>query len=333
VAATARAAPADPSATEARSRLRGADPDDRMRAATLLGTTGDLSHAGALSEALGDPYPAVREAATGALAHLGAIDSIAAISKLLADETPSCREMARHALEDLAPRPGAASQLLVAMTAPAPIRAGLLPALAASGDERALAALGAAVADEDKTVAAEADRIVRLSPRDRAARAVAGCLDSGPESARVACAAVAGEMRLEAAVPRLASIAGTRADTPEVLAAVRRALAAMRDVLDAGALVQTARTGRTPAERTDALAVLASLRDERGYQALVRALDDPSESVRVAAADGLADQGDRRAVGPLSKAVDKPANARIRRLLARALDRLTGAAPPRPSGG
>jgi HEAT repeat protein len=91
---------------------------------------------------------------------------------------------------------------------------------------------------------------------------------------------------------------------PALLLAAVDALGALGDPRAAELLAQLTRH-RRPQVRVRAVLALAALKTEATEPALVRALSDPAEEVRDAAADGLALAGAKHALAPLFQAFDR----------------------------
>jgi HEAT repeat protein len=136
------------------------------------------------------------------------------------------------------------------------------------------------------------------------------------------CVSLAADLGDRKLVPLLAPVATDPFGDAALREEARKALAAMKDDLDAPRLAEAARGARSAGERAQALAMLSIAGGERAYVALTRALADPEELVRARAAFCLGEFGDRRAVKALAAAVDDPRNARVRKVVQGALDKL-----------
>lgn len=303
-------------------RLAEGAEQDRIRAAVLLGTPGaDPKAILALGEAVASGPGVVRVAAVRALARTAQPQAVAALVEALAGGDAVVADEARLALRELA-GPRTASELVAAFDAHPAARAPLVPALLACAEPNAQGRVGDALADADAQVRATADRSLRLAPRDSQLTALTHCLTRVPEPDRLPCVLLAGELRDRRLVAALAPLATDPYGTAAVRDAARQGLVAMKDELDAPLLAETARIARTGEQRAGALALLSVVHDERAFVALTRGLDDPDDSVRARAAFCLGGFGDARAVKALARAVNDERNARIRRVLQGALDRL-----------
>lgn len=303
---------------------RAPDVQQRRDAALRLGAVRDGATAPALVAALEDPDGEVRGLAARALGRIGDPAPVAAVAELLADPSPFARTEARTAVVALVATEGALARLTKGFaTLDGSVRTVLVGVFAETNDPQALGALGVALGDTDAGVRAAAEVALRLVAEEKAAVALKAALQTTDDRTRIGAAQIAEERRVEAVAQPLALIAAEEAEPTEVRAATRRAAIALRDALDPPALATAARSAKERSVRLEALSVLTLFRDERAYVALVHGLGDGDEVVRARAASLLGEQGDARAVGPLAKAAGEGRNARIRKTIERAIDRLT----------
>lgn len=306
-------------------RPAAAQEDPALRAIRHSATAEPATASDLLARHLGSQNAEVRSAALQAFLSRPELAPLPSdLAPLLADPAADVRELAAAVVLQSAGKPGCGRRLADALAPARPaVQAGLLPALAACKEPEARGPLGRSLGASDAGVRAVADRVLRLAAPDEAGRVVATCLEGAGDRVLIACVEFARDRRLVGALPSLARTAVGEIGAPELKAAALAAVRGMQEEIDAGALAQKARESTDRLERAEALQVLTLLPGDRTYVALTNALADSDEYVRSVAASSLGEFGDRRAVGPLARALDQPANARIRKTFQRALDRLS----------
>jgi HEAT repeat protein len=115
----------------------------------------------------------------------------------------------------------------------------------------------------------------------------------------------------------------------QVRTAAIEALATMGHPKALDMLIRTSEKERDPQARVAAIEAIGKLKDRRGLQALINALDDIDERVRIASADALAKLEDRTSISALLKLHQSDSHPAVRAAAERALTIL--AVPPTES--
>ncbi len=304
----------------------------RIQAALILGAGGGAAADEPLRRALQfDSSGPVRAAAALGLADLDGPAALPALVSVLDDDDAFVREEAEKALSDVATRVGApiVKPLASALTtAPEPARPALLRLLGKLGEPAADAVVGM-LGDTDAGVEAAARAELSVFPRPIVDRALARALSGGSFAVRAAAAQMIGERGDAAALAALAGVLADPAELPEVQAAARRAIEALRGSIDGAAEARQAAGAPLPADRVRALILVAARGGADAQAACEKALTDESESVRAAAVSALADIGDRQALPALRRLLTREGDAPLGPAVQAAIRRLERRQPAR----
>jgi len=293
-------------------------PEHRKLIADALGLIGDLRAGAALAPLVDDADANVRVAAAEALGRIGGTAARKALEKALGRGELLLTQAALEALNRL----GAALPIGVIeplLTTPT-LRAAALEALGRTGALPVLGVIGAALADpmrstRDAAIRALAELYRRLDPvgREAVAAEVASHRDALPALTQALIEATLGTQRDAALL--LGLFKRPEAARPLVLALGDRDLreTAMQALAMIGAPAAETLAACAPdlesELRADAYALLPRLgpaaSDARVQALLAEALDDEAAEAAAAAAGALGEVGDREALAPLLRAVDR----------------------------
>ncbi len=276
----------DPRVIEVLTRALGApDATVRERAAQALGALGDARAVGFLLDHIRDKAAAVRHGTVTALGKLGDQRAAAPLIRALADDDAELRARATQALSRLGE---SAVEPLVVATSDGEWKTRMHAAMALGelDDERAVAPLIQLLGDYQEQVRDSAiDALSRLG---------------------------------EAAVQPLVLALGQWGVTDGAAAA--KALAHLGDIA-VGPLTEALGNQRNRDVRRHAALALRQMEIPEAVTPLIDALFDEDDLVRGAAAKGLGNLGDRRALGPLRR-LRSDRDPSVRESVAEALEKL-----------
>ncbi|HWO71832.1 MAG TPA: HEAT repeat domain-containing protein [Actinomycetota bacterium] len=283
VAVMERSAP-DRLARLAIERVAAPEPEQRLLAVELLGRAGagTPEAVGAAIQALQDVRSEVRRAAAAALASLRSPEAVPALGRSLGDPDPE-------------------------------VRAGAVRALGVIDDEAVLGFLVTALKDPDPEVRRTASEVLTEWSSPAVAKRLAEVLEH-PElrgQARELLVKM-GPSAVELLVDVL--LQASPAVRPEIGRLLERIAGRERFVERLSSI--------DPDQRLRALQALAAIGGADLVPALLRALADPDERVRILAADLLAEAGDASAVEPLRRTSLSDPVPEVVRAAERALARL-----------
>jgi HEAT repeat protein len=318
---------------------KAASPELKAASAHVLGLIGDAQAVPALLSLLSEERYFVREQASFALGRIGqpAIEKLIDMSgsgvpatrqAAVAGLGVACGEVARQAR--LAPErsPNSADPpeviraigtLLNSMRdSSVAVRTAAAHALGDTGSPRAIEPLIAVLKDESSTLRGEAS-VALGNLHAVAVPALISALSSDKPSTRKLAAQSLGETGSKEAVPALirlvtTDVSGARGEAIEALGKLGEASAV-------DAILSAMATGSAGVKRKS-ISALVLLHDPRIQDALIRALADKDGESRQAAAEGLGDIGDERAVPSLEKVADKDADPEVRKAAVSAIERL-----------
>lgn len=310
----------------------GATARVRLQAAIVLGHAGTERSIPALAGALEDPHAGVRAAAALALGNLGSVAAVKPLVDHVADPDPFVRDHVRRAILSLR-GPAVLRRLAVEAGSARPAaRAILAEALAGFEGEEADAALVVFFDEHDPAVQEAHRAVVAGLPVARRDAVLATALASPCPRVRSGAIRQAGPIAGADAVPPLLAIAMDDGESPAVRAEARRALVAIRELIDPEALARAVRTTVDPAKRAR-LVALAGLRGGPvAERVVVEGLVDPASVVRWAAGRAALDLPRSVALDAMKRALGTEQNVRIRRSLERSVKALERGEPPRQDG-
>lgn len=263
-------------------RVAAPEPEQRLLAVELLGRAGGPEALGAAIQALQDVRAEVRRAATAALAALRSPEAVPALGRSLGDPDPQ-------------------------------VRAGAVRALGVIDDEAVLGFLVTALKDPDPDVRGTASEVLTEWSSPAVAKRLAEVLEH-PElrgQARELLVRM-GPSAVELLVDVL--LQASPAVRPEIGDLLERI--AGRDRFEERL------SSIDPHQRLRALQALAAMGGGDLVPALLRALSDPDERIRILAVDLLAEAGDPAAVEPLRRTFLSDPVPEVVRAAERALARL-----------
>ncbi|HXF74175.1 MAG TPA: HEAT repeat domain-containing protein, partial [Actinomycetota bacterium] len=268
-------------------RVAAPDPEERLLAVELLGRARAREGLTAAVQALRDVRAEVRRAATAALASLRAPEAVPALGRSLGDPDPE-------------------------------VRAGAVRALGVIDDEAVLGFLVTALRDPDPQVRRTASEVLTEWSSPAVAKRLAEILEN-PElrgQARDLLVKM-GPSAVELLVDVL--LQASPAVRPEIGQLLERIAGRERFVERLSSV--------DPDQRLRGLQALAAIGGGDLVPALLRALSDPDERVRVLAAELLGEAGDASAVEPLRRTSLSDPVPEVTRAAERALGRLVRPSP------
>jgi HEAT repeat protein len=317
--------------------LRDDDETVRCRAAEALGVIGDESAVPALAENLGNPSPAVQEAAARALGAFkqAALSAVPALVPLLRDPEDSVRQAAADALSKVGPLPGeTAAALAEGLSSPDSVvqtqTAEAIGAIGEAAAEAAPALVEALTNGSDRVRAKAAEALGKMGEAAAPAavpKLVVALRDEDNWVSALAAEAL-GEMgeAAEEAVPAL--VRSLRHINPLVRANAAEALGKMGEAArDAVPAAEAATRDKDGNVRAQALRALGEIAPPGGSsdEVFLAAVRDPEPRVRAAAAEALGKRGaeDDAAAGALVSLLEDPSDE-VKFQVVRALPRLAG---------
>ena len=318
---------------------RAVAPEVKAAGAHVLGLIADPQSIPALLTLLSDSRYFVREQASFALGRIGqpAIDKLIDLS---GSSTPSirqaavaglgtaCAEIARHARAsqqgaaagDDSPSVARAIDTLVnsLKDSTVAVRSTAARALGDTASPRAVQPLMALLKDESSTL--RGDATVALGNLHEAATpTLISALSSDRPSVRKLAAQALGDSGSKDAVPALIKVV-----TTDLSGARGEAIEALGKIGDPAAVdaILGAMTNASPGVMQKSISALLLLHDPRVEDALIKALGDRDGDSRQAAAAGLGDVGDERAIPSLEKVADNDPDSEVRAAAVSAIERL-----------
>jgi len=318
---------------------KASSPELKAASAHVLGLIGDAQAVPALLSLLSEERYFVREQASFALGRIGqpAIEKLIDMSgsgvpatrqAAVAGLGVACGEVARQArlAQDQSPNSAeppevarAIGTLLNSMKdSSVAVRTAAVHALGDTGSPRAIEPLIGLLKDESSTLRGEAS-VALGNLHAVAVPALISALSSDKPSTRKLAAQALGETGSKEAVPALIRLVTT--DLSGARGEAIEALGKLGDTSAVDAILSAMTTGSAGVKRKS-ISALVLLHDPRIQDALIRALADKDSESRQAAADGLGDIGDERAVASLEKVADNDADPEVRKAAVSAIERL-----------
>jgi HEAT repeat protein len=310
----------------------GATPRVRIQAAIVLGHAGTERSVPALAGALEDPHAGVRAAAALALGNLGSAKAVDPLVDHAEDADPFVRDHVERALLSLR-GPAVLRRLAVQAGSARPgARAMLARALAGFEGEQADAALIAFFDERDPSVREAHRAAVAALPAPRRDAILAAGLASPNPRVRLGAIQEAGPIAGAAAVDRLLAIAGDGAQPKPMRAEARRALIAIRELIDPEGLATIARESPDPGARARAVSLAGLRGGNLAADVVVEGLVDPAPAVRFAASRAVLELPRVRAEPAVQLALQGEPDGRVRRSLERAAKALAHGEPSAEEG-
>lgn len=257
---------------------KGTDPARRLEAVRELGRTGRLEAAPVIAPLAGAGEVDVRRAVAEALARIASPESEKALAGLSGDADAEVRRWAMRGLIDIG---GPASGRLCSerLSDPDPaVRRVAAIGLGRTPVPEAVPGLVKASQDADTRVRIEAVRALEAAGGTAAGEAlIAGLKDQDPAVRRTAFDAVVRVGLQQRALSALMDILNR--EEPLMRRDIVIAIGDARDTTALPVLIQTLRIDRETVVRQVAANALLKLRDPRGTEALIQALDDPDPRV------------------------------------------------------
>ena len=249
----------------------------RIAAVRALGRLGPVSFP-ALSDALRDRHPKVREAAVEALGSIGGPQAVPALATALRDERSQLRQTAARALAAIG-GPDARAMLLACLDHKDPAtRAAVVDALAGLGDAGSVGSLAGALGDREKAVRDRAVAALGKLGSSEAAEALLKAIEGPDRDLRQAAAAALRTLTWSPATPR------QRALRAVVDGDYRAALAEGAEAVEPLLIALQEKDGRA---RRLAAEAIGATGDPRAVGPLVEVLGDHEDQVRSSAVEGL----------------------------------------------
>jgi HEAT repeat protein len=246
-------------------------------------------------------------------------EAVPAIIEVLKDPRPKVRSRAAQALGHIGDR-RALPALIAAMQVKEENwwpRSSAAWALGALGDRAASDPLLAALKGEDPHLRVSAAQALGMLKEARAVEPLLAMLSAPADRERRATVVQAlGEIGDQRAVEPL--IALLKDDDQHLRSRVVEALGALKDARAVAPLIDVLAAAKDEEERYKVTRALSRIADPRVAPVLIERLKDPSDRIRVQAADALGPLKDRAAIEPLLDAL-KDASAGVRAAGARAL--------------
>jgi HEAT repeat protein len=302
----------------------------RLQAALILGRSGGEAAIGPLGDCLSDDpeYP-VRAACALALGNVNDIHAIEPLVARLEDPEELVRNESRTALFRYT-RPEAIPYLQAARErGSARVRLVLVELAAKINDPQAGMVLAELMGDPDEKVRDQSSAVLKTMDSPQVTALLFKALEHPNYRVKAQAARLMGERKQVQAVDRLVELASSPLEAVEVQVAARQALGEMRLLLDVNKLSAQARDGSLEKkDRARALTLLSTIGGPDARQACQDVLNEGDESMRISAAQALADMGDPRALPALRDALGKASNDRVARMLKISIHKLErGSAP------
>jgi HEAT repeat protein len=284
-------------------KLKSATPEMKTALLRALAAIGDKSVLAAFLAAAADADESVRLEALTGLGGLGNASAALVLAKVAASDTGRARDVSRQSLDRLTGKEVDAGLLALAQDPDAKVRAEALRSLGARRTAEALPVALKAAEDADAGVRAEAFRTL-------------------------------GALATADTTPALVNLLVKTREGNERDAAVAAAVAAARQIPDAGVQadpVVSAYANATAAGKTGLLAALGRLGGAKALEAIRAALKDADEKVKEAAVRGLCEWPDASAAPELLALAKGAANETHQVLALRGYIRVAGLPSERPA--
>ena len=274
----------------------------------------------ALLQGLNDDSPYIRKGAAAVLGHIGDKRAVEPLFALLKDPESGVREATVYALGLIGDKraTGPLTQMLNNSTYPVPAD-DIIWALGKIKDETAVNVVLARLTDENAVIRARAAIALGEIGAVTAINSLIEALQDEERIVRSSALQALGMIEDEGAILALLGALQSealRSDAIDALAKVEddRALEALIELL----------TADDSYDRYQAVLTLAKKGDKRAVDPLIEALkEDESAGVRAEAARALGVIGDERAIGPLTEALEDPSDF-VRLYAAEALEQIRG---------